>query len=355
MLHSALLTIMVAVAVENAVEPTTLQAPSSNSAVGTIARSDTLRVRIEAWPVPWGGRVRDPFVAPDGRVWFVGQTGNYLAIFDTVTRRFERIEIDAGTHPHNVIIGPDGAAWYSGNQNGLIGRVDPRTHAIRTYPMPDPDVSDPHTLAFDRAGILWFTAQSSNVLGRLDPKNGEIQLFPSPTGRSRPYGIVVDRAGTIWADLFGTDQLARIDPTTLRLTTTKLPDPRARPRRIAATSDGAIWWGDYSRGKLGRLDPATGRITEYDNPAGAASLPYAMTSDDRDRIWYVETGPQPNRLVAVDGKTGRVLGAWDVPGRPNTVRHMHFDPKTRSLWFGTDANDLVRVRLDVEGGTAPRV
>lgn len=347
MLFSALLAL--------AVGTTTLQAPRPNAPTGTTARTDTLRVRIDAWPVPWGGRVRDPFVAPDGKVWFVGQAGNYLATFDTLTRRFERIEIDDGTHPHNVIIGPDGAAWYAGNQNGLIGRVDPVSHGIRHFPMPDPEVRDPHTLTFDRAGILWFTGQNSNVIGRLDPQTGQIQIIPSPTTRSRPYGIVVDRNGTIWADLFGTDQIARIDPATRQITTVELPDPRARPRRIATTSDGAVWWGDYSRGKLGRLEPATGRITEYDNPGGLQSLPYAMTADDRDRLWYVETGPQPNRLVAVDGRTGKVLGTWDVPGRPNSVRHMHFDPRTRSLWFGTDANDLVRVRLDVEGGAAPRV
>lgn len=315
----------------------------------------TLKVQIEAWPVPWGGRVRDPFVAPDGRVWFAGQAGNYIAIFDTLTKRFQRVEIDEGTHPHTVVIGPDNAAWYAGNRLGLIGRIDPTTLAVTAYPIPDPSVTDPHSFAFDRAGILWFTAQGSNVIGRLDPRTGEIAIIRSPLPRSNPYGIVIDRSGTIWADLFGSDNIARIDPATRQLTTVKLPDPRARPRRIATTSDGAVWWGDYSRGKLGRLDPATGRITEYDNPAGLGSLPYAMTSDDRDRLWYVETGPQPNRLVAVDGKTGRVLGSWDVPGTPNTVRNMHFDPRTRSLWFGTDANDLVRVRLDVAGGTTPRV
>ena len=37
---------------------------------------------LKEWAVEWGGRTRDPAVAPDGRVWFVGQTGNYIAVFD---------------------------------------------------------------------------------------------------------------------------------------------------------------------------------------------------------------------------------------------------------------------------------
>ena len=318
------------------------------------AADTTIRVTIDAYAVPWGGRVRDPFVGHDGRVWFVGQAASYLAVFDTVTKRFDRIEIDPEAHPHTVIVGPDGAAWYAGNSNATIVRVDPTSHQTRVFAMPSEEVADPHTMTFDTTGMLWFTAQNGNAIGRLDPRTGDVRYLPSPTGRSRPYGIVRDRSGTIWADLFGSDQIARIDPRAFTLTTVKLPATNARPRRIAATSDGHIWWGDYTRGKLGKLDPATGRITEYDNPGGRASLPYAMTADDRDRIWYVETGQQPNRLVAVDGKTGKLLGTWSIPGNPNTTRHMHFDPRTRSLWFGTDVNDLVRVRLDVVEGEAPK-
>lgn len=36
-------------------------------------------ITIEEWPVPFEkGRPRDPYVAPDGSVWFVGQTATSL-------------------------------------------------------------------------------------------------------------------------------------------------------------------------------------------------------------------------------------------------------------------------------------
>ena len=35
---------------------------------------------VKEWKVEWGGRPRDPYVAPDGKVWFVGQAGNYVAL-----------------------------------------------------------------------------------------------------------------------------------------------------------------------------------------------------------------------------------------------------------------------------------
>src|SRR5688572_15973954 len=88
---------------------------------------------VKEWPVEWGGRTRDPFVAPDGKVWFVGQQGNYIANFDPATSAFRRFEIEAGTNPHSLTVDPQGIVWYAGNRNGRIGRLDPSTGDIRTF------------------------------------------------------------------------------------------------------------------------------------------------------------------------------------------------------------------------------
>lgn len=43
-------------------------------------------VQIDTWLVPWPDtRPRDPDVAPSGKVWFVGQAGDYVARFDPET------------------------------------------------------------------------------------------------------------------------------------------------------------------------------------------------------------------------------------------------------------------------------
>ena len=120
---------------------------------------DTVPV-IREWQVPWErSRPRDPAVAADGRVWFVGQRGNYVALLDPATGEFRRHDLPDGALPHNVVIGPDGALWYAGNADAHIGRLDPATDSIRRFDMPEPDVRDPHTLAFGPRGDLWFTSQ----------------------------------------------------------------------------------------------------------------------------------------------------------------------------------------------------
>jgi virginiamycin B lyase len=307
-------------------------------------------VQATEWKVPYGGRPRDPYVAPDGRVFFVGQSGNYIGRLDPGNGDFTRFEIDPGTNPHNLIIDPQGMVWYAGNRNGMIGKLDPRTGTITRYPMPDSTVRDPHTLIFDQTGNIWFTAQNSNAVGHLDVRTGRIRL--AKTGeRTRPYGIEINSSNVPWFNLFGTNKIATIDPATMEVRTFDLPHERARGRRIAITSDDVVWYVDYTRGFLGRVDPASGRVEEYPMPGGPSSLPYGMASDDKDRLWMAESGPKGARLVGYDPKTRKFFGITPVGEEANnTIRHMYFDPKTGLLWFGTDQGMIGRAQV-----SGPRV
>ena len=322
--------------------------PALGAAVAaTPALMDPPKVEVKEWKVPWEkSRPRDPYVDPTtGRIWFVGQAGNYVGHLDQEKGTFKRFEIDSGTYPHNVIVDGQGHGWYAGNRNGMIGRIDPATGKITRYPMPDPAVKDPHTLVFDRSGDIWFTAQQSAYVGKLTTSTGKIQLVRTPEG-SRPYGIVIDSKNRPWFNLFGTNKLATVDPATMALKTFDLPHDRARGRRIALTSDDRVWYVDYTRGFLGVLDPKTSAVREWAMPSGAPSMPYAMTVDDRDRLWAVESGVQPNKLVSFDSKSETWVSTTAVPSGGLTVRHMVFDPKTREIWFGTDAGTIGRAKID---------
>ena len=303
-------------------------------------------VEIKEWPVPWAeSRPRDPDVAPDGKVWFVGQVGNYIARLDPATGEFKRFELDPGVHPHNLIVDHSGIVWYAGNQASHIGRLDPADGKVTKYPMPDPAVRDPHTLVFDRTGDIWFTAQGANVVGKLTVATGAVRLLAVPTPRARPYGIWIDSKNRPWFNEFGTNKLGTVDPVTFELREHALPDPGARGRRIAITSDDRIFYVDHARGTLARFDQASGRVEEWPCPGGAGARPYAMTVDDRDRLWFVETGARPNRLVGFDPKTAEFFGGSDIPSGGGTVRHMMFHRPTREIWFGTDLNTIGRARV----------
>jgi len=309
------------------------------------------QVPVKEWPVPYpNSRPRDPY-ADGQRVWFVGQVGNYVAYLEPASGRFRRYPLEDGALPHNLIVDTTGMVWYAGNGNGHIGRLDPATGKVTRYPMPNSKAGDPHTLVFDQKGDIWFTVQAGNFVGRLGTRTGTVDLISVPTPNARPYGITVDSRGRPWFNEFGSDKLATIDPATLKIREYSLPNERARGRRIAITSDDRVWYVDYSRGYLGRFDPAKGQFKEWPLPGGAMSLPYAMSVDDRDRLWLVETGSQPNRLVGFDPAKEKFFGLTPIPSGGGTVRHMMFERATGQIWFGTDVNTIGRAQVVGELGT----
>jgi virginiamycin B lyase len=295
---------------------------------------------LKEWKVEWGGRSRDPYVGPDGRLWFVGQAGNYIASFDPASETFRRYEIEDGTSPHSLIVDQDGFVWYAGNRNGRIGKLDPVSGKAQIFMTGE--ARDPHTLVFDGKGHIWFTSQQSNRIGRLDMATGETVLVTPDESASRPYGIVMDQKGNPWVSLLNRNYVVRIDPKTLELTRFTEATADSRSRRVEVTSDGSVWYGDEPRGYLGRIDPKSGKVKEYAMPGGAGSRPYALTKDGEDRLWISQSGPE-KKLVAFDPKSEKFVSVNDVS---STIRHMMYDAKTGALWFGTDANQVGRILTD---------
>jgi virginiamycin B lyase len=310
----------------------------------SIAGSGT--VEITEWKVPWKNtRPRDPYVDRQGRVWFVGQKGDYIAYLNPATGNFKRYDLDDGTGPHNLVVDRTGMVWYAGNRAAHIGLLNPENGSVKKYAMPLEDAYDPHTLVFGPSGDIWFTVQGGNYVGRLTMKSGNVELFPVPTKKARPYGIIMSPDGVPWFTEFGSYKLGRINRNTLSVEETVLPRKEARPRRLAATSDGTIWYVDYREGYLGKLDVHGNTFKEWLTPGGTDALPYGMVVDREDRLWFVETGPSPNRFIGFDPRTESFTSSTGIRSGGGSVRHMFYDTEKHEIWFGTDTDTIGRARL----------
>lgn len=312
--------------------------------------SQAQEAELKEWEVPYEqSRPRDPYVDKDGQVWFVGQRSDYVAVLNPETGEFKRYDLEDGAGPHNLIVDEEGFIWYAGNRAAHIGKLDPNTGEITKIPMPDPAARDPHTLIFDSKGDIWFTVQGGNFIGKLTVATHEVQLVKVPTERARPYGIVMDANDRPWVLEFGSYKIATVDPETMELREIPLPREDARPRRMAITSDQKIWYVDYAKGYLGQYDPATDSFEEWEMPSGGDSRPYGMASDDEDRLWFVETGPDPNRFIGFDPATQEFFSITEVESGGGTIRHMFFHEPTRQIWFGADTNTVGRAQLGRTG------
>ncbi|QPJ62201.1 MAG: lyase [Candidatus Nitronauta litoralis] len=304
-------------------------------------------VSITEWKVPWdNSRPRDPHVDQKGRVWFCGQKGGFIAYLEPVSGKFKKFDLGQGAGPHNLIVDTAGFIWFAGNRNGYIGKLDPDTGNITKFEMPHKEAQDPHTLVFDRAGDIWFTVQKGNFIGKLFTQSGEVRLVEVPTRNSRPYGIWMDSRNRPWVALFGSNKIASVDPETMKLKEYELPRKDALPRRLVVTSDGMIWYGDYAQGILGRFDPKNEEFSEWPLPGGEGSGPYAMAIDHEDKVWLVETGSMPNRLVGFNTSAKKFVSITEIPESGGSVRHMMFDANKRALWFGEDTNFIGRAFIE---------
>lgn len=326
-----------------------LSPPVASGVPSPVARPsvtvDTIQIR--EWKVPWENtRPRDPAVAKDGRIWFCGQEGNYIAALNPRTGEFKRYELEPNTNPHNLIIDAQGMVWYAGNRNAHIGRLDPASGGITKFPMPDPAARDPHTLVFDKTGKqIWFTVQRGGFVGRLTMATGKVELVKIPGTMPLPYGIWMDSHNRPWFNEFGVPRIGMIEPSSLALKEFALPNADARGRRIAITSDDQVWYVDFKRGQLGRLDPNSGKVDEWEVPGGKYAAPYMLTVDNKDRLWFSETGKQPTRLVGFDPRSMQFTTPVPVPSGGISVRYGVFHTPTASVWFGTDANTIARAQL----------
>ncbi|PWE17018.1 lyase [Marinicauda salina] len=304
-------------------------------------------ILIEEWTVPWENtRPRDPYTIDGETVWFVGQRADYLGRFDVGSQSFARIDMREGAGPHNVIVDDAGDPWYAGNRDAHIARYDVETGEFDFIEMPDGHPRDPHTQVFDSNGDIWFTGQGANTISKLTLSDRSVETIAVPTEGARPYGIKIAPDGTIWVALLGTNKLASVDLETMALTEHVLPREAARPRRLAITSDGRVWYVDYMEGWLGAFDPEDGSIEEWRAPGEAESRPYAAARDSQDRIWFVETGPEPNNFVGFDPESEVFFSQTPVPSGGGTVRHMQYFAPDGVIWFGADTNMIGRAVVE---------
>jgi len=145
-----------------------------------------VKADIRMWDVPTlGSRPHDPLAARDSSIWWTGQLANKLGRLDPKTGAIREYTLKSPlTGPHGLAEDKSGNIWFTGNSAALIGKLDPSTGLVTEYPLPDASAKDPHTLNFDQSGILWFTVQQANMIGRLDPATGSIKLVTSPTPKS---------------------------------------------------------------------------------------------------------------------------------------------------------------------------
>ena len=228
--------------------------------------------------------------APGGPVWFSAQRSGELGRLDPKTGKVEMIPLASRSSPHGVILDADGAPWLTDSGQNAIVRVDPKTRAVKSWPLPEgTGYANLNTAIFDKAGIHWFTGQSG-YYGRLDPKTGDLKVFEAPKGRG-PYGIHATPDGTVYYASLAGSHIARIDAASGKATVIEPPTRGQGARRVWSDSKGLVWVAEWNSGQLSRYDPKSGAWAQWKAP-GANPKVYAVYVDETDKVWVADWSAQ---------------------------------------------------------------
>ncbi len=219
---------------------------NSNSTIGKLVPATGV---ITEYPT----KAKDPHTPifhPNGKLYFTSQQANMLGRLDIKTG--ELTEIETREKPYGIQVGTDGRLYIAYNGTNAVGAMDPDSLEVQYYEVPDAS-SRIRRLAIDSKGIVWYVNSTRGRLGRLDPKTGAIREWDSPSGpQSHPYAIVVVK-DIIWYNESAVrpDTLVRFDPETEDFQSWEIPSGFGINRRMFVTSDNNILIHQSSSNRVG--------------------------------------------------------------------------------------------------------
>jgi len=298
--------------------------------------------------------------------------------------------------PHDVMGDPDGGIYFTYFGDPLLGRLDPRTGEVASYPIPilkekaakgalslyhDHDGNFWVSLMyqaggakFDKAtksftmlpvapefsrdssqqafvapqsshvdGKLWIQDVASTSVYRVDLKTGKFENFkpyadikPDSPLAGRPhsiYEIFPDAQNNLYIADFSDRAIGRIDAKTGEYTFIQTPTDRSRPRRGEMDKEGRLWFAEYAVDNVAMLDTKTSRIQEWTVPT-KWSLPYQAKIDKNGDLWT--GGMASDRVARINTKTGD-MAEYQLPANTN-IRNLYIDNQTTpvTVWFGNN-------------------
>jgi streptogramin lyase len=263
--------------------------------------------------------------------------------------------------PHDVVIDAEGIAWYSsfGEQN--LGRLDPKTGAVKEFPI---ELSKPEfptgslALRTDREGNLWLGNMYQATMVKFDRRTQQFTYWKLPAEQNidaaqvnmvSPQSSHVD--GKVWSQNNGFAGVHRLDLATGQIETWEpfKNAPKGEPHNIydvIPDSQNNAWFTDFRQKHIGRIDARTGEVKIFEVPTpGLVSAPRRGTMDAQDRLWFGQY--RADRIAMMDTRSGQFT-VWVMPTRWSAPYDVVID-KNEDAWTGSMITDLV-TRLETKSG-----
>ena len=154
----------------------------------------------EARLVKWLASVRGPDSKDPSFVTLPRPQGRQTRV---VITEYELPRLETATH--DVSGDSKGNVWYSTHRSSYVGRLDPRTGAVKEFHVPpvgEGVLPGTHWIYVDKNDIVWGSENWAHNIWRLDPKTEQFTRIPwkvrEPANTPMGGNYAVDPEGFIW-------------------------------------------------------------------------------------------------------------------------------------------------------------
>jgi streptogramin lyase len=259
--------------------------------------------------------------------------------------------------PHDVIVDAAGIAWYSSFGEQKLGRLDPRTGAVKEFELPIAKPDFPTGilgLRSDRDGNLWLGNMYQASIASFDRKTETFRIYTPPpednlpsTQLNQPAPANAHVDGKVWSQNSGFAGVHRFDLATGKVETWAPFRDAKEPHNIydvISDSKNNVFFTDFRQHHIGRIDAKTGQVKLYATPT-AGSNPRRGSMDPQDRLWFGEY--RGHRIGMFDTRTEE-FKEWPVPTPWSAPYDVALD-RNDNAWTGSMSTDRV-ARLDTRTG-----
>ena len=338
----------------------------------------------EARLVKWLARVRGPDSKDPSFVTLPRPQGRQTRV---VITEYELPRLETATH--DVSGDSKGNLWYSTHRSSYVGRLDPRTGAVKEFHVPpvgEGVLPGTHWIYVDKNDIVWGSENWAHNIWRLDPKTEQFTRIPwkvrEPANTPMGGNYAVDPEGFIWkarerkvskvaaltgepvigyvlkkfAGTYGSamsrdgryfgggawprDGVVVVDTKTAEVFE---PDtsPRSGPARGEFDGDNNYWSGGRG-GMLVKFDTSEKRIHEYRLPTPYSSM-YSAHVDKNGDVWAGEM--HSGRYLRFNPKTV-AFTEYVLPEPYGIDRETWIDNSTDpvTVWYVDHEGWLVRIQ-----------
>jgi len=284
-----------------------------------------------------------------GRVWFTEKVGKKLAVYDPEKKEFatHALPVSWGNVGFsNITLGSDGEIWFTvtrwiegADEPHILGRFTPADGYFTKFAIPHNSI--PEELIVDANGTVWFLASNKNSLYRIDPKTFALKGYPIPTANGSPRSLAADQKGHIWFVQSTANKLGKFVPEQEVFYEYDLLTQFANPGKISVDQHGKIWFVEVTANRLGMFSPEQNRFDEAIIPTPSSS-PVALVNDDNGNVWFLE---YKGNKVGVFNSEKATFHEYDIPNYGSLPADMAIDRKRALLWFTQSATDAKRLGM----------